>query len=67
MNGAPPPGVPEVRGSVRSRTDCRSHHEADMYEVSLTSLARQGDLATNPELTRSSDMSRSPDAESRAG
>jgi len=39
MNEAPPPGVTRLRGFVRSRTDCRSHHEADLHEVSLTSSA----------------------------
>ncbi len=54
MNEAPAWGS-QGRGSVRSRTDCRSHHEADMYEVSLTSPLKQEARQRDPDLTRSSD------------
>src|SRR5689334_3837020 len=53
MNEAPAWGS-QGRGSVRSRTDCRSHHEADVYEVSLTSSLRQEAGRGDPDLTRSS-------------
>src|SRR3569833_2047509 len=54
MNEAPARGY-QGRGSVRSRTDCRSHHEADVYEVSLTSSLRQEAGRGDPDLTRSSE------------